>query len=152
MNLKKSFILAIVLALIGLISWESYWRSKPEFYKAVLEDDRYLWAEHRAKVEKATKEDVIILGSSRAYFDIQVAQWKNETGKEPLQLASTGSSPLPTFHDIVNNTEFNGTIIVSSKSAHAVPPFASSKPITVNGTLLILITSSIGLSSPNKFF
>ena len=47
---------------------------------------------------------------------------------------------------------FKGTIIVSSKSAHAVPPFASSKPITVNGTLLILITSSIGLSSPNQFF
>jgi hypothetical protein len=47
---------------------------------------------------------------------------------------------------------FNGTIIVSSKSAQAVPPFASSKPITVKGTLLILITSSIGLSSPNKFF
>ena len=47
---------------------------------------------------------------------------------------------------------FKGTIIVSSKSAHAVPPFASNKPITVNGTLLILITSSIGLSSPNKFF
>ena len=47
---------------------------------------------------------------------------------------------------------FKGTIIVSSKSAQAVPPFASSKPITVNGTLLIRMTSSMGLSVSNKFF
>ena len=47
---------------------------------------------------------------------------------------------------------FNGTITVSSKSAQAVPPFASNNPITVKGTLFIRITSSIGLSVSNKFF
>ncbi|WP_282123970.1 hypothetical protein [Algibacter mikhailovii] len=110
MKLKQSLIIALIFVIISITSWEFYWRAQG--LHPTLNDEKALWAMTRAKVEEATKEDVIILGSSRAYFDIQVAQWKNETGKEPLQLASTGSSPLPTFHDIVNNTEFNGTIIV----------------------------------------
>ncbi len=110
MKLKQSLIIAIILAIIGTIFWELYWRSQG--LHPTLNDEKALWAMTRAKVETATKEDVIILGSSRAYFDIQVDQWKKSTGKEPLQLASTGSSPLPTFHDIVNNTDFNGTVIV----------------------------------------
>ncbi|TNJ43203.1 hypothetical protein KFZ70_10950 [Tamlana fucoidanivorans] len=110
MKLKQSLIIAITITLIATIGWEMYWRSKG--FHPTLNDEKALWAMTRAKVENATKDDVIILGSSRAYFDIQVDQWKESTGKEPLQLASTGSSPLPTFHDIVNNTDFDGTVIV----------------------------------------
>lgn len=110
MKPKKSLIIAIAITVVATVSWELYWRSKG--YHPTLNDEKALWAMTRAKVENASKEDVVILGSSRAYFDIQVNQWKQSTGKEPLQLASTGSSPLPIFHDIVNNTNFNGTIIV----------------------------------------
>ncbi len=110
MQLKKSLITAILLCFIGIVTWEMYWRSQG--YYPTLNDEKALWAIHRAKVENASREDVIILGSSRAYFDIQVDEWKKETGKAPIQLASTGSSPLPTFHDIVNNTEFTGTVII----------------------------------------
>lgn len=39
-------------------------------------------------------------------------EWELITGKKPIQLSSTGSSPLPTFHDIVNNTNFTGTILI----------------------------------------
>jgi hypothetical protein len=110
MELKKAFILTIVLAIIGLAAWELYWRSQG-FYPT-LNDEKALWAWQRAKVEKATKDNVIMLGSSRTYFDIQLKEWEEETGKPPIQLAIQGSSPLPTFHDIVNHTNFNGTIII----------------------------------------
>lgn len=110
MNLKKSFLIALVISTIGLTCWELYWRSQG--YYPTLNDEKALWSMHRAKVEKATGADVVILGSSRAYFDIQLNEWKAETGKKPIQLASTGSSPLPTFNDIVNNTDFAGTVIV----------------------------------------
>ena len=73
---------------------------------------------HRANVETATGDDVVILGSSRAYFDIQLNEWEAATGKKPIQLASTGSSPLPTFNDIVNNTDFKGTVIVGVRLAY----------------------------------
>ncbi len=110
MQLKKSLIIALIISVIGITAWELFWRSQG--YYPTLNDDKALWSMHRAKVEKATKDDVVILGSSRAYFDIQLKEWETETGKKPIQLASTGSSPLPTFNDIVNNTNFKGTVIV----------------------------------------
>jgi hypothetical protein len=110
MKLKQSLIIAITLSVIGIGAWELYWRSQG--YHPTLNDEKALWSKSRTSLEGASKDDVVIIGSSRVYFDIQVETWKNETGKRPIQLASTGSSPLPAFHDIVNNTNFNGTIIV----------------------------------------
>ena len=110
MNLKRTLIIALILSLVGLASWEMYWRSQG--YYPTLNDEKALWAIHRAKVENTSPNDVIFLGSSRAFFDIQLKEWKVVTGNTPIQLSSTGSSPLPTFHDIVNNTNFNGTVIV----------------------------------------
>jgi len=110
MQLKKTLITAILLSIVGIIAWEAYWRS--EGYYPTLSDEKALWAKERAKVEKATKNDVILIGSSRTYFDIQKKVWEKETGTKPIQLASTGSSPLPALHDIVEYTNFSGTLIV----------------------------------------
>lgn len=110
MELKKTLIIALILSIIGLIAWETYWRSQG--YYPNLDDNKDLWSVERAKVEKASKEDVVIIGSSRVLFDIQLNEWEQETGTRPIQLASAGASPLPMFSDIVNNTEYNGTIIV----------------------------------------
>jgi hypothetical protein len=52
------------------------------------------------------------MGSSRTLFDIQLDNWENQTGIRPIQLANVGSSPLPVFHDIVENTAYAGTVIV----------------------------------------
>lgn len=110
MNLKQSLTIALILTILSTISWELYWRSQG--LHPTLNDEKALWAMTRAELENASEKDHIILGSSRAYFDIQVKDWENATGVAPLQLANPGSSPLPTFHDIVNNTNFSGTIIV----------------------------------------
>lgn len=110
MKLKTSFKIALLLGIVSLIVWETYWRSQD--YYPTLNDEKPLWAMHRQDVETATDEDYIILGSSRAFFDIQVEAFEKSIGRKPIQLASTGSSPLPTFHDIVNNTDFKGTVII----------------------------------------
>ena len=110
MKLKQSFLVALALLFLALITWEIYWRSQG--YYPTIDDNKALWAVQRSKVEFLTSEDVILTGSSRVHFDIQLDVFEDITGKRPLQLAVPGSSPLPIFHDIVNNTEFNGTIIV----------------------------------------
>jgi len=110
MKLKKSLIIALVLVITGIGAWEIYWRSQG-FYPTI-DDDKDLWAVQRAKVEKATDQDVLLTGSSRILFDIQLDAWERETGRRPIQLAYVGSSPLPVFHDIVENTDFKGTIVV----------------------------------------
>ncbi len=99
MNFKKSFVIAMILSIIGIASWEAYWRSQG--YYPTLNDEKALWAMHRVKVENLTQDDMIVLGSSRAFFDIQLNEWEAATGVQPIQLASTGSSPLPTFHHLM---------------------------------------------------
>ncbi|PTX44626.1 hypothetical protein C8P64_0608 [Christiangramia gaetbulicola] len=103
-------IIGVVGCLLGLTAWELYWRSQG--FTADLDDDDNLWAIHRARVEEATEDDVILIGSSRVYFDLQLDEWEQETGKRPIQLAIEGTSPLYAFDDLVNNSDFKGTIVV----------------------------------------
>ncbi len=110
MNLKQSLIIAVTLSVISIFAWEFYWRNQGKIPD--LDDDKNLWAVQRARVEDASDKDVLLLGSSRVLFDIQLNEWEKETGVRPIQLACAGSSPLPVFHDIVNNTNFTGTVLV----------------------------------------
>lgn len=110
MNLKRSFVIAVILGLSTMTLWEFYWRSQG--YYPNLNDNKGIWSVQRAKVDKASEEDFVFIGSSRTYFDLQLSEWKEKTGKLPIQLSSQGTTPLPMFHDIVNNTGFKGTVIV----------------------------------------
>ena len=112
MALKKSLLIGILLSLTALVTWELYWCTKPEYYKASLEDDRYLWARERAKVETATKEDIIIIGSSRSGFNFNTHIWEDVQGIKPINLTTDGKPPGPFLDDIVYNTSFNGTIVI----------------------------------------
>ena len=129
MNLKQSIIIAAALCFISVMAWELYWRSQGYFPD--MDDDKYLWADVRAKVDTATEDDVVLMGSSRVLFNIQVHRWEALTGIRPIQLANAGSTPLPTFHDIVENTDFKGTVIVGvtpplffSTTFDKAPPWA----------------------------
>ncbi|MFH4967590.1 hypothetical protein V8G61_05220 [Gaetbulibacter sp. M240] len=112
MNLRLSLILAISLTFTGIFCWEMYWRSKPDLYRAVIEDDRNLWAEHRKKVEMATSDDIVILGASRTGFNFNTHVWEKTQGRKPINLAADGKPPRPFLKDIVYNTNFNGTLII----------------------------------------
>ncbi len=110
MTLKTSAWIAFLGSLIFISAWEIYWRSQD--LVPTIDDDKHLFAVQRAKVDHLSSDEVVIVGSSRVLFNIQLDEFEKLTGKRPVQLAVAGSSPLPTFHDIVNNTNFNGTVIV----------------------------------------
>ena len=110
MNLKKSLIIALLISVIGIIAWELYWRSQD--YTPNIDDNKAFWSVQRDRVTDLTPNNFILMGSSRTLFAIQLDNWENETGKRPIQLANVGSSPLPVFHDIVENTNYSGTVIV----------------------------------------
>lgn len=102
--------MALFLGLALLTSWELYWKSQGYFSE--LDDNKALWAVNRAKVDDLSKDDVVILGSSRAHFDLQLNEWEHITGKRPIMLASDGTTPTPVFKDIVENTNFAGTVVI----------------------------------------
>lgn len=112
MNLKQTLIIALTLSALSLSIWELYWRSQTDHYKAGLEDDRYLWAKERAKVETATAKDIVIIGSSRTGFNFNTHVWEETHGIKPINLSTDGKPPGPFLDDIVHNTSFNGTIVI----------------------------------------
>ena len=110
MDLKKSFTISVVLALTLVLCWELYWRNQG--FTATLDDGDDLWVIQREKVDELTYEDVILIGSSRAYFDLQLNPWEEIYGRRPVQLSIEGSSPQYVFDDLVNNTDFSGFIVI----------------------------------------
>jgi hypothetical protein len=109
MKLKKTLIIAIGMTLIATIAWEMYWRSQGLLPN--IDDNKNLWANQREKLENFDDNTVVFIGSSRILYDIQLDIWKEETKTDPVMLAAQGSSPIPILRDIVENTNFNGTII-----------------------------------------
>lgn len=110
MQLNKTFFTALILFAFGIMVWEYYCRTQG--YIAALNDDKALWAVERGKLKNMTDRNVVILGSSRVHFDIQLDEWETKTGIRPLMLACDGSTPTPIFQDIVDNSDYNGTIVI----------------------------------------
>lgn len=109
MQLKQSLIIAIILGILSVTAWEIYWRSQG--IEPNIDDNKNLWAIQRARLESPSENAVVFIGSSRILYDIQLDVWKEETNTDPIMLAAQGASPIPVFKDIVENTEFNGTMI-----------------------------------------
>ena len=110
MGLKKSFITALILSIIAVVTWECYWRYQG--LKPNIDDNKNLWANQRAKLENFDSNTVVFIGSSRILYDIQLDIWKEGTKTDPVMLAVQGASPVPVFKDIVEKTDYNGLLIV----------------------------------------
>ncbi len=111
-HLKHAFLWAIIGSFLCLAAWEMYWRTQTDRYNAHLDDDRYLWAEHRRLVETATEDDVVIIGSSRTAFNFNTNIWLEEQGHRPINLSTDGKPAGPFLKDLVDNTDFAGTLVM----------------------------------------
>jgi hypothetical protein len=88
-----------------------------------LEDDRNLWSEQRAKVDDLTSDDIILIGASRTGYNFNTHAWEQAQGVKPIHLSANGKPPGPILEDIVNNTNFDGTIVMG-----IVPPMVFGSP------------------------
>ncbi|MCB0522991.1 MAG: hypothetical protein H6576_18640 [Lewinellaceae bacterium] len=114
MKLKLStFIAALCVAFALLLQYEWYFRNV-ERWPPGYDNNADLWAYWRGKVEKLDEKDVVIVGSSRGQFDLNIHLWDSITGRRPVMLAIPGGSPYHTVEDIVVNTDFKGLLLVST--------------------------------------
>jgi hypothetical protein len=98
----------IVAVFIAVAAWEVYCRSLG--YEPTLNDTSDLWAEARRHVQP---ESTVIIGDSRAWFDLDLDELQHGLGKRPVQLAQAGSACYPVLEDLANDPHFHGTIICS---------------------------------------
>jgi len=110
----KQFIFAFSIAIICLVPYELYMKNVESWAKGHDLASHDLWADWRGKVDYLTSEDIVILGSSRGHFDINIHLWDSITGKRPIMLAFPGSSPYHTIEDVIEKSDFNGLLLIST--------------------------------------
>src|SRR3954463_11306410 len=104
----RSVLLAVgLLAGAATVAWEIHARSAG--YTPTLNDTPDLWAEARASVKP---DSLVLLGTSRMLFDMDLDVLEQGLGRRPTQLAIVGSSPFPVLADLANDETFHGTILL----------------------------------------
>ena len=106
----KAALLAFSLALLFLISWEAYWRSKG--FTTTFDDGEPLWADKRDMVYKQADKATVFIGSSRIKYDLDIPTWESITQDKAVQLAMEGNSPLPVLSDLANDKKFKGKLVI----------------------------------------
>jgi hypothetical protein len=101
-------VIVVLIVIAAAAAWEFYCRSIG--YGPTLNDNEDLWAEARRRVEP---ESIVIVGDSRAWFDLDLDELQKGLGKRPVQLAAGGSCAYPVLADLANDERFHGTIICS---------------------------------------
>jgi hypothetical protein len=98
----------MVTIFIAVTAWEVHCRSLG--YAPTLNNTTDLWAEARRRVEP---ESIVVVGDSRAWFDVDLDEIERGLGKRPVQLAQPGACPYPVLEDLAKDEKFHGTIICS---------------------------------------
>lgn len=98
----------VVTVFIAVAAWEVYCRAIG--YAPTLNNTTDLWAEARRRVEP---ESIVVIGDSRAWFDVDLDEVERGLGKRPVQLAQPGACPFPVLEDLAKDEKFHGTIICS---------------------------------------
>lgn len=71
------------------------------------------WAEERRKLDEPGHDyRVLLLGSSRMLWGADLDILEQELGTRPLQLAIAGTGPAVMLQDIVENTDFDGLVLI----------------------------------------
>ena len=94
-----------------LVCWEVCWRT----YGVTpgLRNTYGLWAIERRRIDAASPDAVVLLGGSRAFYDIQLPVWESHSGRRPIQLAFESTSPLTYLENLAADTRFTGVVLVS---------------------------------------
>ena len=103
--------IAVVVTIVVIAAttiWELYCRSIG--YGPTLNDNEDLWTLRRRTVNP---ESLVIIGDSRAWYDVDLDELEKGLGKRPIQLAGGGMCGFPVLEDLANDKSFHGTIICS---------------------------------------
>ncbi|PCJ50273.1 MAG: hypothetical protein COA74_03360 [Gammaproteobacteria bacterium] len=109
---SKAIAIAGIFLVIALVVWEGFaykMHHTPGNYQT---GETYMWAAERSKLDVSNDIKVVLTGSSRVLWGFDMAIVKEHLGTQPLQLALPGTGPALFVEDIIDNTDFNGLMIV----------------------------------------
>jgi len=101
-----------VLLIFAVVGWELLSRNMHHTAGNYQSGNESMWAEERSKLDVENKLKVVIIGSSRTLFGFDFNVINDEIGTKPLQLSIPGTGPALFVKDVVENTDFDGLLIV----------------------------------------
>lgn len=107
----------VALTLTATVAWELRVRSLG--YAPSINDTPDLWAEKRAQVKP---DSLVLIGTSRMLFDIDLHEVEKAFGQRPIQLSLAGSSPFPVLEHLAKDESFRGTLILDIVPAMFLAP------------------------------
>ncbi len=125
-NLKKAGILALIIVVVSIGSWEFFIRAQN--LPLDFDDGPELWSDKRAMVYEPIDKATVFIGASRNKYDIDINTWEAITADHAIQLAIEGNSPLPVLDDLAADKNFNGKVIVDVTERL----FFTSRPNSIN--------------------
>lgn len=125
-NLKKAGILALIIVVVSIGSWEFFIRAQN--LPLDFDDGLELWSDKRAMVYEPIDKATVFIGASRNKYDIDINTWEAITTDHAIQLAIEGNSPLPVLDDLAADKNFNGKVIVDVTERL----FFTSRPNSIN--------------------
>lgn len=106
----RIWLAAVLVALLLTVGWEGYWRAygvTPSY-----RNSNGQWAQQRRRIDDGEGNALVLIGSSRTLFDMQLPVWKRATGEQPIQLSLEGTSSLPALEDLAADPKFHGRLLV----------------------------------------
>lgn len=110
-------LVACLLTVVVTAAWEA--RVRALGYAPTLNDTSDLWADRR---EAVRPDSLVVIGDSRAWFDIDLDEIEQGIGKRPVQLAIPGSCAYPILADLAADESFRGDVLVSFLPALFLAP------------------------------
>lgn len=120
LRLGLAWAVALVLFVAGLGAWEWHWRDfgvEPSY-----RNSDGLWAMQRRRIDQGEGDALVVIGSSRIFFDLRLDVWERLSGERPIQLALEGTSPLAFLDDLADDEDFTGRLLVGVSPAPFVRP------------------------------
>lgn len=110
MHYRRIWLLALLLSVVLLGGWESFWRLKG-YHRVPPSQDPRDWALLRKTASRGGDKAVVLIGTSRMILDFDTETFAGATGIHPVQLAIEGKSPLAVLANLADDHKFRGTVI-----------------------------------------
>ncbi|WP_088328997.1 hypothetical protein [Lacimicrobium sp. SS2-24] len=108
---NATFVAALIVV-AAIIAWEALARSMHHIPGTYQSGFKEMWAEERKKLDAPNDIRIVITGSSRILWATDLDIMQQQFGTRPIQLALPGTSPAIFVEDVVNNTDFDGLVLV----------------------------------------
>lgn len=109
---RSIFIIVLVASLILIGCWEYIARQMQHLPGSYENGMDVMWADERRKLDQSHDIRVVLVGSSRMLWNADLDILEQHMHTRPIQLSLPGTSPAIFIKDVIENTDFNGLLLV----------------------------------------